>query len=58
MALADEESLIVCAEGADWDDYSVTVNVRSEGEGEVGALIRYADESNYTRFSWDTATGS
>jgi hypothetical protein len=56
-AAVPEEALIVCSEGAEWSEYGVSVSVRSEGEGEIGVLLRYTGEDNHVKFSWDVATG-
>ncbi len=36
---------------SEWTDYRLTVDLRADAGGEIGLLLRYADESNYYRLS-------
>ena len=39
--------------GLNWQDYRVTLTMRSEDTGSLGVMLRYQDPENYYRFSWD-----
>ena len=36
-----------------WNDYRVTMKVKSTDDDSVGVMFRYTDKDNYYRFSWD-----
>jgi hypothetical protein len=40
-----------------WTDYRVSVKIRSNDNGSIGAIFRYVDDMNYYRFSWNAAAG-
>jgi hypothetical protein len=35
-----------------WNDYAVSMKIRSDDNDGIGVLLRYQDENNYYRFSW------
>ena len=46
---------LLLAGDATWDDYRLSVFVRSSTDGAVGVVFRYVDASNYYRVSYDRA---
>lgn len=44
-------------EGFWWDNYSVNLNVTTSDNDVYGVMVRYIDENNYYRFSWDGEKG-
>jgi fibronectin type 3 domain-containing protein len=39
--------------GVDWTDYSVTLDIMSDDDDDVGLMFRCQNGKNYYRFSWD-----
>lgn len=42
---------------ADWADYALSVQLRADEDGGIGALFRYRDVEHYYRFSMDSQLG-
>ena len=40
-----------------WQNYRMTVDIRSDDDDALGIIFRYQDPNNYYRFSWDAERG-
>lgn len=50
-------TFIAYREGTAWTDYSVTLSLRSQDDGDLGVMFRYQDPNTYYRFSWNSQNG-